>query len=206
MTLATITAAADAFLYIQNPTTHYGTNTYFAIGEDNTGSNYKFRSLLQFTGLDDGVTVPGNAAINAATLVITTSADRSSNARDHAIYRIKRADTNITQCTWNVYKTGSSWSTAGAFGLDDCEQTEIGYVNMANNVANNTAVNITLDAASIQEIVSGVWDSNILLGMADTETDDCYYYHSVEGTTPSYRPYMIVNYSLPAGAPQVIII
>ena len=195
MTTTVLPVTADTDIFQEAPTTNRSTLTSSGMGEYN-GQVWLFRGLWQFAGLNDG-TIPSSDIVSSAILTLTTATDASANARNHRIFRLVRSDAVIAQATWNIYKTGSNWSTAGAFHADDCEQTDIGLVNMANNVAANTAVNFTLGIAAIQAIVSGEWASNILFGKVDTESNDCYLYHSKEAATEAYRPYLTITHTMP---------
>ena len=185
----------DTFIIASNPTNSLDTEVYIGTGEDNTATGAIRRSIIQCSGLTDG-TIPATATITSAILTLTVHLDTSTNARTHRWYRMIRPDIDITTATWNIYKTGSNWGTAGGFNATDCEQTDICSKALANNLSVNSAQDFTLTTSAIQEIVRGTWGANFLLGKADTELNDGYTWHSSEASTAGYRPYITVIYTL----------
>ena len=182
-----------------NVDTNFGTNAYLQIGEWNAGTGLS-RTLIKF----DLSSIPVSAIISSAVFTITYgNTDASNSARTLSAYRQKRAWTEAG-ATWNKYDGASSWQTAGGLGANDCEATDIGGVSVAASPANNTAYDITLTAAKVQEWVSGAFANNGFLLKVATETDDQLCYDSSTNATASYRPKLVVTYTVP-GYPQVIV-
>lgn len=173
--------------------TNYSTLTELYIGEPNSNT-YVTRALMQFPGLTNG-DVPSSAVITSAKLYLKITADYCDNARTLRAFRSKR-DVNISQATWTIWKTGSNWATAGGFGTDDCEQTDIGNLSLTASETVGSWKEITLTASAIQEIVKGTWTTPTLLLKVDTETNDLYIYASSNATTSTNRPYLVVEYVL----------
>jgi len=177
----------DSFLRSGATTTNENTNAENKVGEHNAIAD-AYRTLIQFPGIQAGVL----GVVSTAFLYMKIYLDRSSNARTMRVFRIKR-DVVITQVTWNIWKTGSNWSTAGGFHADDCEQTDIGSIDLTATETPDTWKSIELDGTAIQEIVDGSWTTPTLLIKMDTETDDGYMFYSSNHTTASNRPYIVVN-------------
>lgn len=199
-----ILRCTDNSIVSHAPTTNYSASTYLLLGESNALSPGIGRWVVNFAGLTDG-TIPLNATIQSAVLELEVNADYSSNARNFRWYRLKRSDISIAQCTWNIYKTGSNWATAGGFGANDCEQTDIGVKQLSATESVGSKIEWNLTPSAIQEIVNGTWTANFLLGKADTETDDGYFFNTNDSVAEDDRPKLTVTYTVPGGT-QVIII
>jgi len=102
----TLGASKDTDIRQNAPTTNYGSETYVEILA--TASS-KHKILLAF---DCSSNVPLGATITSAELRLHCTAGTSG--RTVTCYRLLRTDWVETEATWNVYKTGSSWGTAGA--------------------------------------------------------------------------------------------
>jgi hypothetical protein len=181
----------DTFIVSGIPTTNF--STYSTEETGNYGGNSS-RSLLQFPGLNAS-NIPAGATILSATLYLKINADYSSNARTVRLFRSKR-DVVISQCTWNVWKTGSSWSSPGAFNTNDCEQTDIGSFTMSASETVGTWKAVSLTPSAIKEIINGTWTTPTLLLKVDTESADRYDYYSTNDATSTNRPYIVVEYTL----------
>lgn len=189
----------DTRLMSETPSTNVSTATSFGVGEPNTSaSGYYSRGVLQFPGLTNG-DVPSSATIISCSLFIKSLLDRSSNNRVFRIYRSKK-DVVISQCTWQIYKTGNSWTANGGFHADDCEQTDIGNHELAASGEENVWQEFVLSPEAIQEIVNGTWSTPTLIVKADSELNDFWSFHSSEAVSSEDRPYIVVHYSEEAGS------
>jgi hypothetical protein len=184
------TTGLDTELRGSTATTNYSTAASIGIGEFNGGTSVR-RGLIKF----DLSSIPAKSRIVTATLTLTMANpnDFSDNARTLSAYRQLRAWV-LAQTTWNIYKTGSNWGTAGGFGAADCEQTDIGNVAIGASEAVSSTHAIVLTPAKVQEWVSGALTNNGLLLKVDTETDDLYNYHSSDSLTAGARPKLVVVY------------
>ena len=181
-------AGTDTRITSSTPDTNSGTVAYLHIGEDNTSSSIR-RTLITF----DLSSIPADATINSATLSLWQEADLSDNNRTLRVYRSKRAWVE-TQATWNIYSTGNSWQTAGGFGANDTEQTDIGSRAFTSTEANGEK-QWTLTASAIQEMVAGTFANNGFMVKADTETNDLYRFWSSDYTTAAERPKLVIDYT-----------
>ena len=187
-------AGEDTRFSTSTPTTNYGTSN-LNIGEDNSSASVR-RMLIKF----NLSSIPDNAIINSATLSLWQSADLSNNNRTLRVYRSLRAWVE-TQATWEIYSTGNSWETAGGFGANDAEQTDIGSRAFSSAEANGEK-QWTLTASAIQEFTSGAVANNGFLLKADTESDDMYrFYSSDETVETTQRPKLVIDYTIPTDIP-----
>lgn len=190
-------ASGDTYFQSTKPNTNGGNEVEIIVGEINVGNVDIFRTLNKF----DLSSIPAEATINSAALSLWVSYDASSNARDFCIYRSKRSWVE-TQATWNIYSTGNNWQTAGGFGANDTEQSNIGCVSMTASEAVGTEKQWSLTASAVQEMINGTWTNNGWLIKANVEADDAYYFYSSnEQTYPERRPKLVIDYTLPTGSP-----
>ena len=171
---------ADALINLAQPTYNYGATTVYAVGEYNSAVGTVTRSLLKF----DLSAIPTDAIIDSAILSVRINSDLSSNARTLRVFRLKKAFTEGTKngaapadgVTWNTYDGTNNWTVAGAFDTADCEQTEIGSIDLSATETAGVQKLITLNVTSLAELDLGF---GFLLKM-DTEVDDAYtfYYRS----------------------------
>ncbi len=98
----------DAAIVSISPTTNYGSQANIVIERSNTT---QVGDLIEF----DISALPAEVVIDSASLglyyyqaILGTPAGRTYNC-----YRVLRRDWVEAQATWNIYKTGSNWTTAG---------------------------------------------------------------------------------------------
>jgi hypothetical protein len=195
----------DTRILSSSPTSNYGPQTLLAVGEPNDASGI-YRTLIEF----DLTSIPSSPSISAGTLSLYQITDRSSNARTFRVYRQIRAWVE-SEATWNIYSTGNSWSSAGGFGADDCEQTDICDVAMSASETNNEFKDLELDGQSSDyaelEAMCGNFPSftnNGWLLKADMESDDSYKYRSSDYATASDRPKLEITYTLHIAHPTIV--
>jgi hypothetical protein len=194
MTTSTLNPTADTFIYAGAATTNYGSNGNLYSGHPGSGGAY--RSLLQFN-----IPSVANAVVSSAKLRLYATSDDSSNVRTKRVYRVKRAMV-LSEATWNVYSTGNSWETAGGFGSNDCEQTDIGSLSFSASETLNEYKEITLTNAAIQAIMRGTWTNKGFMVKTDTENTDRYGFNSVDAA--SNKPELVIVYTLEGRTFQVI--
>ncbi len=104
-TLTVQPASKDNFVDESEPTTNYGTNeTLWA---------WDLLNFLQHTLLHFGISsVPSGASIISATLSLYCFII-VGDANSIGVYKLTQPTWHETQSTWNIYKTGNSWDTAG---------------------------------------------------------------------------------------------
>jgi len=149
-----------------------------------------YRALLKFNLF----ALAPSTVIQSAVLSLALQSNLASGARTFRVFRLKRA---WAAPTWNNFALGQAWQTAGGFGANDCEQTDIGSVSIPAADPPGTAHAFTLTAAKVQEWLSGAFANNGLLLKADTETDDLHFWWSGDYVAvPSLRPKLVITFAL----------
>lgn len=189
-TSADLVMSADTMMSSANPTTNYGSDVNFQIGEFNAGVNTG-RALLK----PDFSVIPAGNTIISAILKLTPIADFSDNARTLRVYRCLRNWVEL-QATWNIFSTGNAWATAGCGNnaTDYDGAVELGNVSVPASPTLNTPISITLLAAEIQKMFDGTYSNYGFFLKVDTETDDMISYASRSNGTVAYRPVLSVLY------------
>lgn len=200
MATAVINPTYDTNIASDNPTKNYDTSTAAFSGESNAVSGRIWRWLAKF----DFSSIPSVAIVTSATLELYQNGDFSSNARVKYVYRVKRDWIN-DKVTWNIYSTGNNWQTAGCSGSDDRELTDIGSLSLGAGESDNAWYAWSLTPSAVQEWISGSFANNGLILITDTETNDLYSYQSLENAGGNY-PKLTIEYYIPAGGTQVLII
>lgn len=80
------------------------------------GSQYERRGLFLF---DLNAFIPASATITAAVWWFYVNSTNAAPGHNFRAIRIRRHDWKEDEANWNSYKTGSSWTTAGAEDVDD---------------------------------------------------------------------------------------
>jgi RHS repeat-associated protein len=122
----------------------------------------------------------------------------STKDRTLRVYRLLRT-WDEASATWNQASSGANWQTAGADGSTDRESTAIGSRAFASNESTGEK-QFSLDAAKVQEWISGGLENRGMIVIADTERDDQYYFRSSDYTTASQRPKLVIVYTLAQGS------
>lgn len=195
MTTLTLTNSdIDTHIIDATPDTNNATAIQAFFGERTAATSVN-RFLIKF----DLSALPADAVISSTTLSLYFDGDASSNARTLRVYRVKRVWVEA-EATWNIYSTGNSWSTAGGFHADDCEQTDIGSKDLTATETLNEFKAISLTPTTKADLDLG---NGWLLKM-DTESDDAYRVRTSEHTTSANRPMLEIVYTQ-GGGPSTII-
>jgi len=199
MATTSIYVSEDCFLYNAGSTINYSTYDYLLVGERNDSAGL-YRSILKpsFAG------IPAGAVFSAVTLNLTVRADRTNYDRYMYAYRVLRP-TVISQATWNVYATGSSWATAGcgSSGTDYNSSALGSYLNPAAPVA-GSVTSMSLNASEVQKFFDGTYSNYGILLKMGTEVNDATYYHSLDDSGGRY-PYLTITYTVPAPPPETFV-
>jgi hypothetical protein len=185
------TSGVDAWIASNAATSNYGTHSAFHVGED-SGSISIRRGLVKF----DLSGIPSNAVLTSAILSLWKADGASSNTRTYRVYRTKRVWTEAG-VTYNKYDGSNDWQTAGGFGANDCEQTDIGSLSLTASAAAGEK-QFTLTVASIQTMITGgAWTNNGFLVKVDTESADLTIFYSSDHSVETQRPKLTIEYDLP---------
>jgi hypothetical protein len=125
--IRTLNPSADTYLSQGGADTNYGTSADLKVGKY---TNWNCNSVLTF----NLASLPTPFIVIVARLSLyTTYAD---GAGILAISRLLRTDWVESQATWNSYKTGSNWGTAGALNAST-DYTATDQVSTAGLAATN---------------------------------------------------------------------
>ena len=197
-TLTVQPASKDADLSSFAPTANNGNDVTFSMGFYYTNfpiviSDIR-RGLCEFD-IDWGVDIPDGATISSAVLNLYAYDVVSSDT--YTCSRLLRRDWVELQATWVIYKTGSSWTTAGC-GSNGNDYTSADAVGIAVSSTGWKQWTIT---SQVQTAQTG--DFNVATRIAGTTTSGTtsklFYARSSEyaGDT-SLRPKLIVEYTAAA--------
>jgi hypothetical protein len=176
----------DNYMQSGLPTTNNGSQTHVAIGYSTSEGIY--RALLRF----NLSSIPSNSDVISAKLTLIYFWEAVTGSITVNIYRQKRNWVD-SQSTWNVYSTGNSWATAGGFGADDCEQTEVSSLLIDDT---HEAKTWTIDNTSIEEMLSGgSWTNYGYLLKATNEGLTDKVFISSDYPTEVSRPKLVIVYS-----------
>jgi hypothetical protein len=196
MTILTIqpseTNALDAF--IANGTyasTNYGTASLYYIGRASTGILYRGCIKFDLSGF------PSGAVINAVKLSLTVNAAGASS-NTVAIHRLL-VDWLEAEVTWNARKTGTNWSTAGAFDSTSCDLTELTSVVIPSSTSAGSKIDFTLPVSTMQELVNGQLTNNGFLIKGTESGDTRVNFYNSNAATESQRPALEIEYYFPQG-------
>jgi len=132
--ISTNQSVRDTYIYENSPTTNYGSQTLFNVF---TGADFIMRSIIEF----DLSFVPEGATISSASLDLYYYNYWGDDmvGRTLRMHRLRRADWEELQATYNIYKTGNNWGTAGAahtttdidtsFTIDEVVPASYGWMN-----------------------------------------------------------------------------
>jgi hypothetical protein len=170
-------------------------NTNFSTETDIQAGSYATNNL---THLLIKWTMPsGTGTITDVKLCLYKSGLHATANRPLGLHKIKRTDANISQMTWNIYKTSTNWQTAGATGADDYESTVISSTNV--NVSNNSWVTLGVMGPTATNSLTLDWSDVVMLMLKPTTTgndSDLAQYRSKEYTTDTTkRPYLEITYT-----------
>ncbi|MGD8753653.1 MAG: DNRLRE domain-containing protein [Anaerolineales bacterium] len=163
-------------------------------------SNNLFRHLIKF----DLSSLDGSEEFDSVTYTLTINLDQCTQpTQTLSVYRTKRAwtegigdDPDTEGATWNEYavETSSAWQTPGGFGANDCEQTDIGNIELGPNEPLNEPVDIPLTATNKAELDLGDgW-----LVKNDEALNNRYRFADSGDGTPAYRPKLTIVYDTEA--------
>lgn len=190
------TNSNDTWISSSAVTTNYGDRPDLYVGESNSSITTR-RSLIKM----DLSQIPSNAIITSAIITVYIAGDYSSNTRDFKVYRVLR-DWVESQATWNLWKTGSSWTTdgCGSDGNDADLTTAWATTSFGDSIPNYTAMDFVFSATGItelQKIIAGAYTNYGWLIKADTESADLYGLFSSSWINESQRPKLTIEYDLP---------
>jgi hypothetical protein len=181
-------SSKDAYLYAFLPANNYGSTTYLEVWAYYDGTRAT-RSVLEF-----GLSGLEGANVSSATLSLYYYSYAGTNpvGRTYWAYKLSRTNWVQSEVTWNSYKSGSSWATAGG-----------DYVT-----SSPSGGSITMPSAygwvnwNVTEIVQNACDASIsaefLIKDATESVEDTYlsyFYSNNYATNTSHCPKLTIEYT-----------
>lgn len=123
----------DTFLAEFSPTTPPGSLIYLQCQapRQDTMPAVRARALLSF----DLSALPANAVVSAAALYLRRYMESGSSSQSYTPYALSRHDWVEGDATWNAFKSGSAWSSAGGdYGEPSCDPVAAPPVDTYFNV------------------------------------------------------------------------
>lgn len=198
------TVGEDTNLVSTNPDSPSGTGTGMAVGDGNATVSQAYRTLVRFTGISG---IPSGSTITSVTLSLWEWAVLSSAAFSVAVnmHKILLAWVEA-EATWNSWKTGSAWGTAGCSAVTDRSDTVSATITLDQTAAGAFVSWSSAGlVADVQSWVDGEANNGWMIrsagefngagsGRAYNE------FRTSEYTTEAQRPKLVVEYTLPAPA------
>ena len=187
--MADFSPSADTWLRESTPAANYGTAQSFILGWDTGAGSGKNRIVLRF----DLTSLPAGANITAATLTLVKDTASASAVVDGIYYFRRLTQTAWVQleATWNIYKTGSNWITAGASG--DYTTTDQDSVTIT---AATTSMVFGSLAPLVQEAINNRAEVlDVIIMQAETAQGDFLVVWSQDASVSTNRPSLSVTHS-----------
>jgi len=182
-TLTIQPANIDTYLYANDADGNFGSLLYLQI----CGSNWTSRILAKF----DFSSLPVGATITDAILSLYVRSDTNAQDRTYWVYELTQTDWVELEATWNKYKTGNNWASAG--GDYTVTNGASAIVPADNNWMNWNVLALVQHFQSAHSEVA-----NFLLKDGNETSGDASYFHSREYTTDtSLCPKLVITYTVP---------
>ena len=181
-TTTVLNADYDTRLMEGAPTTNFNTNPKLRAGYTTAAGGSSQNSILEFDV--SAFTTP--ADIVSANLKLTSIAEWGTAAKPIIISRCIQEFVS-SQATWNIYKTGSNWDTAGGDGAITSEPTYTIYAGDSSGTQTVDIIDLVKDAIMRR---SGIL--RILLSMSQTTVTALAEYASTNHSTSAYHPILTV--------------
>jgi hypothetical protein len=198
---ATVTIIASDDVYIQNGSeadVNKNSETDLIVKENNSAT--LTRSILLRFSLAD---IPVDSTIRSVELKL---ANLGSQILDKQMYvfELLRSDWVETEATWNSYKSGSSWTTAGARGNGTDMNGDFSGAgdHIASystiTVADGSQVTYVSESSFVTLIKNNIGGEINLIIHQEVGDDDAERYSTSEDAIEALRPRIVVNYSTPS--------
>jgi hypothetical protein len=143
-------------------------------------------------------TIPSGSTVQTATFdfYVNTVGGGGLPANSYAWYRLRRTDWVESEATWNSYKSGSAWTTAGAEDYSNDNDTSVADLAAAITTTGYKTMDVTNCARDA--VVSRSQILNVLVWSG--EANSRYIITSTkENGTDANRPKLTVTYTPPGG-------
>lgn len=192
----------DARLNSGAATTNYGSLNVMVVGETVTDTtNYQSIGIIKF----DLSSIPSTAIVTSASLYLTHVSKDASQTRTMYVLRCLR-DWTEAGVTWNKYDGVNNWGTSGGLNTS----TDIDVVNVwgSRSISSSEAdgeKEWTLSITEMQKFINGTYSNyGWFLTYNMTQFNDYHQWASSDHATSSYRPRLVIEYTIPSGGSQAI--
>jgi len=184
-------AGEDNYLDSEASTTNYGTSDTVMVGYSDFDPIARYRGLLEFT-VNWTTDFPATYTILSSTFSLYVYS--MGTTQTYYAQRLIRLDWVESQSTWSIYKTGSSWTTAGCGSPDnDYSTTDQVTISITSTGWKDWTV-------TNQVLTAKTGNYNVGFRVADiggTAFHLINAYSSDYGTA-SLRPKLVVTYAVPS--------
>ena len=181
---------SDADTYIINyySTTNYGTSAGVMCA--NNGSNWISKGLFHFNLSD----IPNNAVFSQGDLSLHLYICDGTATATMYMYRLLRTDWVENQATWEIYKTGSNWTTAGAGSSGNDYSPDNSCSSSVSRTTNEWK------AWEMSDLVQDCFDNynkniHLLLAKTNVSSGSWLFYSKEYTDDTSLRPKLTVTYT-----------
>jgi hypothetical protein len=187
-------STADTWLAVNFATTNYGAHNdvHLSATADATSN-----VLVSF---NFSASVPAGATITLATLSLYAAVYASG--RTIGCYRLRRTDWVEAQATWNIYKTGSNWGTAGALDTSTDHDTTDGATSASLSAAGWQNWTVTAQVQYARDNVAGI--AHFFLRDTGAAADKTQRYSDKETVNTTLRPKLYIEYTEAAAGPAAL--
>lgn len=186
----TLPPSADAWLFQWTPTTNYGSSVDIEVYPWSSPSVTK-RGIIRF----EHTSIPGGAVVNSARIYLHESGTRGYN-RTLALHRVTRSWTE-GGVSWSRTDGTNVWTSPG--GDYAATPSATAYVVWGGGPLDWDFWDITGD---VQAFVNGTLTNNgwLIKDTVEDDSQDYWFFDSKEAANASYRPYLLIDYSVPTVA------
>ncbi len=191
---ATTSIAGDTYI-VENNTTANNNASAVLYCRDKT--SYRRIPVTEFT-------MPSDPGTNTVTDVVLYYGLNTTNTANRIVgaYQILRTDWAYNQATWNIYKTGSNWTTAGAFGAGTDYNSSVLDTQVINGASGDYFGWVLMGTGSTNPLTLD-WDDDVDVVIRHTSyTNDLNYIYFNSSNAPTTIPYVEITYEA-GGTPTV---
>ncbi|MDH3281030.1 MAG: DNRLRE domain-containing protein, partial [Gammaproteobacteria bacterium] len=177
----------DTYISENSPNSNFGSaGVLVADGNDPGGSQQDLSSLMAW----DVSAVPSDATVQSASITINAT-------NSGGVYRLFEAlrPWMENEATWNAYASGLGWQLPGAEGAGDRGSVVLGDISTSGTGIHTVDLNPD-GVAVVQGWVDGTIPNRGLV-LADSSSTNGLDFTSREGSTPSSRPMLSIDYTGP---------
>jgi len=188
MATTDIDCEADSYLDSGNADTNFGASTALILGYSGGKTGTQARPIMQF----DVSPVAGGSGIAASLWIYIRFG--AANTHVGALTRLTRADHEEMQETWNIYKTGSNWTTPGG----DFDGATPPAVNFNLPTDDDFWFEITGMEGFVTDAIANRGSKAIIHGRTGTAVTGYIDFGSRELAGGGYAPFLRITWTPPA--------